>query len=110
MRRRDGRPRLVAIDVFKDWTVSHVVLDFDIHVIEPGTLWSRPRLLYNTSYTTSVHDCLPFYGEGSTFYTGQPDQNDRSHLSITYVEDGVTKIIDGYLQSDDTLILEARKK
>ena len=41
-------------------------------------------------------------------FAGQADAADPSHFTIVFDDDGQTRTIDGWLQSDDTILLEPR--
>jgi len=82
-------------------------LAYQLHttVFEPTPLGS----LHQIKQTPS--SILLFRVESEThvkLFAGQPDPADASHFTIRFERDGVEGIIDGYLKSDDTVILEER--
>src|SRR5687768_14248102 len=52
MRRRDGGRRLVAVEAVQSLKYGNPVtlLAAEYHVIEPGGMWSRPRLIRNQAW------------------------------------------------------------
>jgi hypothetical protein len=110
MRRKDGPPRLVAIEFWPRMGNFATFCEFNYHVFEPGGLWSRPRLLKSGSspMLTYIREIPP------KLYTAQLDPQDPSHLDLKYVGTrgdvpDVTVIIDGWLQADDTILFQERK-
>jgi hypothetical protein len=112
LQRPDGAGRLVAITVgrpmltsIRDLAID--AIDFDVHVIRPGTLWSRPRLCHEQIWRTPF--VRPFAGDRQVrLFTGQCDPANLAHFTIGYECDGKRGTIDGWLQSDDTILLEPR--
>ena len=49
-----------------------------------------------------------FRGQTLRIFAGQPDPVDESHFTIRFERDGVEGFIDGYLKSDDSVVLEER--
>ncbi len=110
LQKTDAGPRLVAVEVFN--SASHprgVGRDtlFDITVIQPGSAWSRPRLLSESQWNAT----LPFTEDVYPFQcrAGQRDPGNPAHFTISLRDDGVEHIVDGYLRADDTVVLELRE-
>jgi hypothetical protein len=111
MRRRDGGRRLVAVEAVQSLKYGNPVtlLAAEYHVIEPGGVWSRPRLIRNEAWTNLAE----MKWSSIQFYPGEIDPHDASHITIRYEVDGlpvkVTGVLDGWLQADDSLLLEVRR-
>jgi hypothetical protein len=113
MRTRGGRKRLVAVEVsLVGASTFDGVIWFDYHVIEPGGLWHRPRLVKNDFDTVVV-----WKSEASNvkLFAGQRDPGDPSHFKITFETHARQSsparagVIDGWLQENDTISSETRK-
>jgi hypothetical protein len=105
LRRPDGTARLVAMTLGRP--LHDLAVDFDVHVIKPGTLWSRPSLCHYQTWRTIF--VRPFTDDHrTTIFAGQCDPINHSHFTIDYNYDGKAGTIDGWLQSDDTILLEPR--
>jgi hypothetical protein len=110
MRHKDGAARLVAIEPVRVGEShpgdTHAGLWFDYHVIAPGGAWSRPRLLRN--------DVWHYPGEWQPMklYAAQIDPQDASHFTVRFELErrGVSGVVDGWLQADDSLLLEVRRE
>ena len=108
MRRKDGGRRFVAIEEEQVQAArgnARRGLALDYHVIVPGGAWSRPRLVKNDVW---------FSPEGQAVVKIHPaviDPNDPSHVTIAVEPgySGATGVIDGWLQADDSLLLEVRR-
>lgn len=102
--RKDGTARLVSIDVRTIPELDLLVHQFDVHVIKPASLWKQAELCSNTSWR------VPYPAEVSMdrIYAGQPDNARADHFTVTIEGANGPVIIDGWLQSNDTILLEAR--
>jgi hypothetical protein len=102
---KSGNRRLVAVDGLKIWSGSSpypsLILNFSIHVIKPGSLWSNPKA--GPSYT------VPLAIAADAIYAGQIDSNDSTHFMIRVLTTQTERIIDGWLLDDDRVVLEARR-
>src|SRR5207248_1687480 len=56
LQRADGARRLVAITLIRPTMTSFrdLAIDLDVQVIQPGTLWSRPRLSHDQTWRTPL--------------------------------------------------------
>jgi hypothetical protein len=109
LHRPDGAGRLVALTVGRPMLTSFrdLAIDFDVHVIRPGTLWRYPRLCHEQTWRTPF--VRPFAGDRQVrLFTGQRDPANLAHFTIGYDCDGKRGTIDGWLQGDDTILLEPR--
>ena len=109
LHRSDGTKRLVAITRARPLLTSFrdPPIKFDVDVIKPGTLWSRPSLCHDQTWLSPF--LRPFIDDPRvTIFAGQPDPANPAHFTIDYQSDGKNGTIDGWLQSDDTILLEPR--
>ncbi len=105
LRRKDGTARLVSIDVRAIPEPDLERHQLDIHVIKPGTLWKPAALCSNTTWS------LPSYRPATSIdriYAGQRDSAREDHFTVTIERTAGLVIIDGWLQSNDKILLEAR--
>jgi hypothetical protein len=106
LRRTDGSARLVAIEAdiqrgFTSGALEPVPVRFDSTVIEPGGVLGRPQLRSNGSWLSPLDITV-------RLHAGQPDPADPSHFTIAFDYDNRSGTIDGWLQGDDTILLELR--
>ena len=115
MRRRDGSARLVAVELStpsNPGRPSAGALRLEYHVIRPGGLWSRPRLVADDSW--GVSSPLPRQSaDGVRLYPARMDPSDSSHLILRLEvgdQGGPVReaIVDGWLRDDDTILFEPR--
>lgn len=104
LRRNDGTARLVSIDVRPITELDLMVHQFDVHVIKPASFWKPAELRSNTSWR------VPYLAELSMdrIHAGQRDNARADHFTITSEGPHGSVIIDGWLQNNDTVLLEAR--
>jgi hypothetical protein len=111
VRRKDGERRLVAIDVLEKPYPSTIQSGywarFDATVIEPGSLWRRPRFLANLVYSFGVHE--PSNVPALAIRYGKMDPNDPSHFTIVIPLAKAERIVDGWLGNNDQITLEMRE-
>jgi hypothetical protein len=111
MQRPGGASRLVVVEVSAATQIigTPPEVGCDVVVIRPAGLWSRPKLLhdYFCMPRSATHHAL---STQRTFrmFAGQPDPANSAHFTIDYQSDGKNGTIDGWLQSDDTILLESR--
>lgn len=112
LRTPSGARRLVAVEA-ETFTSSGSIPDaevsLDYHVIAPGALWRRPKLV------TSAPARPTFYyegGEGNHFdvHPGRPDPADPTHFTFDVRWRERTVTLDGWLRDDDTILLEPRQR
>jgi hypothetical protein len=112
LHRPDAPPRLVVLELFggADFVDSMPPpYAFDITVIDPAGLWSRPKLVSNRFWLSPFRMPLPPSPQSPLrIYAGQLDPANPAHFTIDYEYRGKTGTIDGWLQSDDTILLEPR--
>jgi hypothetical protein len=110
MHRPGSDSRLVVVDVAPTALIGPPpAFQCDIKVIQPGGLWSRPKLLRDYSLTPKATTPRPVSPQPRfRIYAGQPDATNPAHFTIDYQCDGKSGTIDGWLQSDDTILLEPR--
>jgi hypothetical protein len=110
LRQKDGSRRLVSVeshllDIAHPATGALAFSHLSWAVVEPGGLWSPPRL---HGYSTWNLPLSPLSQAPLRLSSGQPDPNDPSHFTIPYELGGAPGIIDGWLRADDTLLFEPR--
>ena len=114
MRRPDGAARLIAIELTAARTIDMMiwVQGFDYHVIQPGGLWSRPRLVNNRFWHAEP---LARWGNGDLkFFAAQTDPADAAHLTIGFeFRRNLFSLprrgqIDAWLYNDDSIKFEVR--
>jgi hypothetical protein len=79
---------------------------FDSTVIEPGGGWERPKLRGSSSWPSSFNVNPP--AGGLRIYAGQADPANSAHFTFDYEYAGRRGTIDGWLQADETVLLEYR--
>ncbi|HTW94391.1 MAG TPA: hypothetical protein VMD30_06350 [Tepidisphaeraceae bacterium] len=97
---RSGLRRLVMVEVLEQggWTFA-----VNYQAVSPGTLSTDPVYWPDTSkpvppVTSAPPPCI--------FFAGQIDPNDSSHFTIGYEwDDGVRRVMDGYLGDDGNVHL-----
>jgi hypothetical protein len=115
LEQKDGSKRLVCVDlvVGHDSDAPYPPLPaFDYHVIAPGSAFTRPRLCSNRWWRMQpgggIMSALGVDQMGR-IYVGARDPADASHLTIAFERGGKTKVIDGWLRSDESILFEERK-
>lgn len=119
--RPDGTERLVAVDLFLVPSSPQSIAAAAVRVFEPGSLARLPRASSaNFSLISGAHtvtsDVLytPTVQPSATppmslrFFAGQPDPTDPSHFTIDYEDPTGRHTLDGWLQNDDTILLQPR--
>src|SRR5258706_5696008 len=106
LRRTDGTARLVAIEAdiqrgITSGALEPVPVRFDSTVIEPSGALCRPQLLSHGSWLSPLDITV-------RLHAGQPDSADPSHFTIAFDNGERGGTIDGWLQGDDTILLELR--
>jgi hypothetical protein len=108
----DGTARLIAINIpHSPSASSNSSILFDIHVIRPATFWSGARLCTNSQWRAGDSQ----QGEDryerviQQIYAGQPIPPRTDHFTIQLNTSKGPRTIDGWLQSDDTILLEYRR-
>jgi len=113
LKRNDGSPRLVSIDgrtTHKTYAIFSFVHQFDVHVINPGGIWQQPQLRSNTNWEVPSRGS-PISQDISIrkIHAGQRDSDRPDHFTIAIEDAEGPRIIDGWLQADDTVLLELRR-
>ena len=99
----DGKRRLVAIDVIGS---SHGDLRLTRRVFDIASLLRPPSEL---AWPANGSFLLPQSLQRNTvLFFGSPDPRDASHFTIDYLSGGDKSTIDGWLQKDNTVVLEPR--
>ena len=117
LRQKTGSPRLVAVDLRMTHRSGLPLEDLEIlldyQVIVPGGAIQRPRLGSNHSWAFPFDNGFGAVLSGQVLiqhiYAGQRDMKDPSHFTIEFDRGGDPKLVDVWLQSDDTLLFEARR-
>lgn len=107
-RHKDGSPRLIVVEV--PLTASNNCnYEIDLRVIRPGGIWTRPQLLWQDTWLSAWYFGPRNAPDGTLrLYAGQPDPADRSHFTIRYAYRDQEGTLDGWLQANDTILLEPR--
>jgi hypothetical protein len=110
LRHKDGTPRLVAIEASNHpQTIpaefNAATQTFEYTTIQPAGLFKYAKLSFNDSWksTLKLQDGAPLQ-----INAGQPDPADPSHFTLQYHYANRRGIIDGWLNEDDTILLEPR--
>jgi hypothetical protein len=125
--RPDGAERLVAVDLFLVPSSPQSIAAAAVRVFEPGSLTRVPRtssspnpsanfsLIGGAHTVTSDVFYTPTVQPKATppmslrFFAGQPDPADPSHFTIDYEDPAGRHTLDGWLQNDDTVLLQPRR-
>lgn len=108
----DGTARLIAINIPHNPSASsNSSVLFDIHVIRPATFWSSPRLCINSQWRAgaSQQEEDGYEKVIQRIYAGQLDPPRPDHFTIQLDSTKGPRTIDGWLQPDDTILLEYRR-
>jgi hypothetical protein len=87
-------------------TQSAGLLDFEYHVIVPGTPWTGARLVGNGRAGAEVGAMGD--ARAMRVYAGQADAKDAGHFTVGVVVNGTARVVDGWLGEDDRVVLEVR--
>lgn len=108
MRQKDGSPRLVVVEV--PLTPSTPCnQEIDAHVIRPGGTWRRPQLLWQSTWFSPWYIVTRKDSRSLRLYAGQSDPVDPTHFTIRFAYLDHEGILDGWLQANDTILLEPRR-
>lgn len=97
-----GTSRLVAVDLVNLGTPA--ARGLAARTLAPGTTLSFPR-------RTALHvHALPLSAATGELrvLSGESDRNDPTHFTIAYTIDGRAGVIDGWVNRDESVLLEAR--
>ncbi len=102
-----GTKRIVEIECRSP---AHVDEDYgyaflEAFLVRPGTIIRNPVFIMNAAERNIR--CFPF-GRTLRVFSGQDDNVDPSHFSFQIEIDGVPEMIDGWLNDNDTILLEQR--
>ena len=110
LRRPDGEPRLVIIDVVQSPGGSPSSragsLSLAVHCFLTISLNSRLGEVTNPAVDVHRFDVA---SDSARLFAGQLDHNSRSHFTIQFSSPGTEGLIDGYLHNDDSVTLEVRR-
>jgi hypothetical protein len=108
----DGSSRFIAINIPHNPSASSTSsILFDIHVISPASLWHNARLCTNSQWRAGASQPGEDRYEKviQHIYAGQPVPPRADHFTIQLDSSKGPRTIDGWLQSDDTILLEYRR-
>jgi hypothetical protein len=112
LHRSDAPPRFVVVELSSGAAFVDSLpppYAFDVSVIDPAGLWARPKLLNNRFWLSPFRMPIPPSTQPRfRVHAGQLDPTNPAHFTIDYQSDGKNGTIDGWLQSDDTILLEPR--
>jgi hypothetical protein len=105
LKRPDGTERLVGVDLRMIHATDTLWFDADPSVFSTGGMFSSPAYAKMNSPTLlmDVRDYPTF-----RIYAGQLDPTDDSHFTFTLEADHKKYTFDGYLKSDDSILIERR--
>ena len=117
MQTPEGIERLVGVDVATlGVPVSQtgttkpdslaVQLDFGVKMFEPGTLMRPPREVQLTVFDRVSNEPMRF-AKSLVVDQGTPDPGDSTHFTFRIHLDEQTRLIDGWITGDNTVVLEA---
>lgn len=116
-----GKRRLVAINMARTWQRGGTVLGIDVRLLDPGSMFSTRfrEMVVGGKDDVSGGVISGFPGAvvnlgrvdwGSDFrmFAAQPDPTDASRFTIAYAHEGVSGLIIGRLNDDDSVTFESK--
>jgi hypothetical protein len=106
LRRPDKTERLVGIDLLMHRSTDTFGFDAEPSIFSTGGMFTSPSYLKNNNLLPLID-----VNNKSTLriYAAQPDDADDSHFTFIIEADKKKYTYDGYLNSDDSILIQARR-
>ncbi|HET6252082.1 MAG TPA: hypothetical protein VFE47_30635 [Tepidisphaeraceae bacterium] len=98
-----GFPRLVQVAIYSSKIGKARERNINWRVIRPGTFSKNPYVVFSGDASFPTLD-----SEEMRVFAGEPDPHDPSHFSIQYEIGKSRGVLDGRLQSDDSVVISIR--
>jgi hypothetical protein len=104
-----GGERLVSVDAMVSGTgADDPALLLSVHVLRLGWLFAGPQEVTNPAVNLGRARGVELGAKTTRLFAGQVDASDGSHFVIPFEREAKPGVIDGYLNADETVRLEAR--